>query len=261
GLLVMSFSTHGQLVWYRLFQGAGRQSVTEMMVDEQGEIYVNGDSRFWPRSQPSEPLELTATESNTVTDPLGGLMLRMDRDGRLLAAANSAGYNVVQMIGTTENGPLLSVRTRQTVVVGGLLLEPQFDIARYVLQLDPTLTTAKPWYVERATVSNSAVDSAGVATVTAASTASDPDAPKESVDSSSIHLASVSIDNPPALPAAREVVVFTESFEAGDGEQPWAGRWETDEQNDWFRSRQRAVLGEHSAEVDGAAKDATLTLA
>ncbi|MCA9201389.1 MAG: hypothetical protein KDA87_27820, partial [Planctomycetales bacterium] len=42
GLLVMSFSTHGQLVWYRLFQGAGRQSVTEMMVDEQGEIYVNG---------------------------------------------------------------------------------------------------------------------------------------------------------------------------------------------------------------------------
>jgi len=36
--------------------------------------------------------------------------------------------------------------------------------------------------------------------------------------------------------------------------------WVQDAQNDWFCSTQRAVEGSHSAEVDGWAQDATLTL-
>ena len=52
-----------------------------------------------------------------------------------------------------------------------------------------------------------------------------------------------------ALP---DIVVFTDSFESG------LGKWTQDSQQDWFRSSQRAVTGNYSAEVDGSASDAQL---
>jgi PKD repeat protein len=52
-----------------------------------------------------------------------------------------------------------------------------------------------------------------------------------------------------------EVVEFYDSFEDG------LGKWTQDAQNDWFVSTQRATDGTHSAEVDGRARDATLTMA
>jgi len=69
------------------------------------------------------------------------------------------------------------------------------------------------------------------------------------------------------LNAARAVgfveptVVFADSFELGNNSNDWAGNWVEDSQNDWFRSTQRATDGTRSAEVDGSATDATLTLA
>ncbi|MFC1716754.1 tandem-95 repeat protein [Candidatus Poribacteria bacterium] len=57
--------------------------------------------------------------------------------------------------------------------------------------------------------------------------------------------------------ASAEVVIFQDSFEAGQ----WNGLWIEDSQNDWYRSTQRAVDGSYSAEVDGSASDATLTMA
>ncbi|NQT41467.1 MAG: tandem-95 repeat protein [Planctomycetes bacterium] len=54
-----------------------------------------------------------------------------------------------------------------------------------------------------------------------------------------------------------ETVVFSDSFEAGQ----WNGQWAEDSQNDWFTSTQRATDGSYSAEVDGSATDATLTMA
>ena len=55
--------------------------------------------------------------------------------------------------------------------------------------------------------------------------------------------------------APSEVVEFYDSFEDG------LGSWTQDAQNDWFVSTQRATNGAHSAEVDGRARDATLTMA
>ncbi len=52
-------------------------------------------------------------------------------------------------------------------------------------------------------------------------------------------------------------VVFSDSFENGQ----WNGLWVEDNQNDWFTSTQRATDGNYSAEVDGNANDATLTVA
>jgi hypothetical protein len=52
-------------------------------------------------------------------------------------------------------------------------------------------------------------------------------------------------------------VEFEDSFEVSE----WNSKWVEDSQNDWFRSRQRATNGSWSAEVDGAATDATLTMA
>lgn len=54
-----------------------------------------------------------------------------------------------------------------------------------------------------------------------------------------------------------KVVEFYDSFEVSE----WNGLWVEDSQNAWFRSTQRATNGSHSAEVDGRATDATLTLA
>ena len=51
--------------------------------------------------------------------------------------------------------------------------------------------------------------------------------------------------------------LFADSFENGQ----WNGMWVEDSQNDWFTSTQRATDGSYSAEVDGRATDATLTMA
>src|SRR5690606_12689751 len=53
-----------------------------------------------------------------------------------------------------------------------------------------------------------------------------------------------------------EVVVFADSFENGQ----WNSRWVEDSQNDWETSTQRETDGHYSAEVDGSASNATLTL-
>jgi PKD repeat protein len=54
-----------------------------------------------------------------------------------------------------------------------------------------------------------------------------------------------------------DVVVFEDSFEAGE----WNGQWVEDGQNDWYRSTRRETDGFYSAEVDGSANNATLTMA
>lgn len=59
-----------------------------------------------------------------------------------------------------------------------------------------------------------------------------------------------------SLEILEEVVFFADSFEVGT----WNGKWVEDYQNDWFRSTQRATDGNYSAEVDGKAFDATLTI-
>ncbi|MFN3191759.1 MAG: tandem-95 repeat protein [Aureliella sp.] len=55
-------------------------------------------------------------------------------------------------------------------------------------------------------------------------------------------------------------VLLADSFEAGFNSNDWVGNWVEDSQNDWFRSTQRATDGSRSAEVDGSANNATLTL-
>lgn len=57
-----------------------------------------------------------------------------------------------------------------------------------------------------------------------------------------------------------EVVLFEDSFEIGSNNNDWAGLWTEDSQDDFFRSTQRSTDGNFSAEVDGNADDATLTL-
>jgi len=56
--------------------------------------------------------------------------------------------------------------------------------------------------------------------------------------------------------APLETVEFIDSFE----NDQWDGKWIEDSQNDWFTSTQRKTDGLYSAEVDGSATDATLTL-
>ncbi len=51
--------------------------------------------------------------------------------------------------------------------------------------------------------------------------------------------------------------LFLDGFENGQ----WNGLWVEDSQNDWFTSTQRKTDGSYSAEVDGSASDATLTIA
>ncbi len=51
--------------------------------------------------------------------------------------------------------------------------------------------------------------------------------------------------------------LFTDSFEQGQ----WNGLWVEDSQNDWATATQRATDGSYSAEVDGSASNATITVA
>lgn len=52
-------------------------------------------------------------------------------------------------------------------------------------------------------------------------------------------------------------VLLADSFEQGE----WNGNWVEDGQNDWARRSQRSADGSYSAEVDGSATNATLSLA
>jgi hypothetical protein len=53
-----------------------------------------------------------------------------------------------------------------------------------------------------------------------------------------------------------KTVEFSHSFEAGE----WSGLWKEDVQDDWQPSGRRAADGVFSAEVDGFARDATLSM-
>lgn len=59
-----------------------------------------------------------------------------------------------------------------------------------------------------------------------------------------------------ANPGDRQIL-FADSFENGQ----WNGFWVEDSQNDWFTSTQRKTDGSYSAEVDGLATDAKLSIA
>jgi serine protease len=63
--------------------------------------------------------------------------------------------------------------------------------------------------------------------------------------------ATVTVEEAPA-----ETVEFFDSFENGQ----WDGKWVEDRQNDWFTSTQRKTDDSYSAEVDGRATDATVTM-
>lgn len=65
------------------------------------------------------------------------------------------------------------------------------------------------------------------------------------------NIATVSIT---VMPRVLETIEFSDSFENS------LVNWTQDSQNDWFVSNQRRTLGSYSAEVDGSATDATLTL-
>jgi hypothetical protein len=69
------------------------------------------------------------------------------------------------------------------------------------------------------------------------------------LDASDVSVVNLDDDQP--------ITVFSDSFEVGE----WNGLWVEDSQNDWFRSTQRATDGSYSAEVDGRATNATLTMA
>lgn len=56
--------------------------------------------------------------------------------------------------------------------------------------------------------------------------------------------------------ATVKVVEFEDSFENGQ----WDGKWVEDSQNDWYTSTRRKTDGSYSAEVDGNANYATLTM-
>jgi subtilisin family serine protease len=64
------------------------------------------------------------------------------------------------------------------------------------------------------------------------------------------------IDEGSVCESPEETIEFYDSFEIGE----WNGLWGEDSQNDWHRSTQRSTDGSYSAEVDGSATDATLTM-
>lgn len=78
--------------------------------------------------------------------------------------------------------------------------------------------------------------------------------------SSTSNVATVALD---IQPIPTEVVLFADSFENGPSSNSnnWNGRWVEDSQSDFFRSSQRATDGARSAEVDGFASNATLSMA
>ena len=51
-------------------------------------------------------------------------------------------------------------------------------------------------------------------------------------------------------------LLFFDSFEVSE----WNGQWVEDSQNDWHRSTKRSTDGSYSAEVDGWASNAMLTM-
>ncbi len=63
--------------------------------------------------------------------------------------------------------------------------------------------------------------------------------------------------SPEAFDLRRCTTLFADSFEHGQ----WNGLWVEDSQNDWFTSTQRKTDGSYSAEVDGSASNATITIA
>ena len=118
--------------------------------------------------------------------------------------------------------------------------------------VSPSSLTFTPtnWHVPQ-TVTVAGVDDVGpdgdvaYAIVTAPAVSSDPS--YDDLDAGDVLITNLDVEAP----------LFEDSFEVSE----WNGNWIEDVQNDWFRNSQRAIDGVFSAEIDGTATDATLTMA
>ncbi|MFO0903898.1 MAG: PKD domain-containing protein [Pirellulales bacterium] len=162
-------------------------------------------------------------------------------DNRGASATTTVVVNVANVAPTANAGADQSGFTGQPIALSAAgSSDPGNDIASYAWDFD-----ADGQYDDATGVSTSFLASSpGVYVVGLRVTDAD--------GASSTDQLLVSVANLPA-----EVVLFEDSFEVAE----WNGLWVEDAQNDWYRSTQRATQGTRSAEVDGLASNATLSLA
>jgi len=176
-------------------------------------------------------------------------------NGYLLKLNLAAGVTVGPSVGlvTSEDG----TSTSFNVVLD---IPPTADVTIPVYSSDPSegvvstssLTfTPSNWYTPQ-TVTITGVDDAAIdGDVTYSivlGTATSADSAYNGYNANDLSLINADNDQP--------LVMFNDSFEVGE----WNGLWVEDSQNDWYRSSQRATSGSWSAEVDGSATNATLTI-
>ncbi len=249
-------SNDGTVLWVRQFGGPSTDYGTGLAVGADNAVYVCGD---FVGTLDFDAHVLTSQGSQ---DAFVAKINGSDGQVQWAAAAGGSGW---------EDGNAVAVDGSGHVYVTGMftnvadfdpgpgvaqLVAPSFDGFLWKLDADGHYVTAKRLGGTEndypRSVNVDAQEDAYVAGHYSSPVADFPNGTLTLVGTTDMFLAKL-----PAQTLETHVVAFADSFENGQ----WDGKWVQDSQKDWYTSAQRRTLGFYAAEVDGAASDATLTVA
>ena len=230
---ISKWDIDGNLLWTGQIQSSETNRINDLAFDAAGAPhfigYFNGTADLDPGTGTTERTSLVGQDT---------FVLKLGSDGSFqqveqIVQDASSSYRTIAI----DDGGNIYVtgdfRPTVTLPTGHLFTAPESSKDAYLLKL-----TTAPGIRINPTTGLVTGESGGSATFTVA---------LDLLPTADVAVTNLDDDQP--------ITLFHDSFEVGT----WNGLWLEDSQNDWFRSTQRSVDGNYSAEVDGRATDATLT--
>ncbi|GAB5407396.1 MAG: hypothetical protein Aurels2KO_56270 [Aureliella sp.] len=283
----------GNLKWANVYETDWSQRGRSVHPVADGSVFIDAQSE--PESSYADPPGTTIfdpSQPDSAITGAGDFILKLDSNGsfeRVLHNEGSLGtYEIYDasadglLIGVVPDNPIhaSSSSPASEFVFANYLLEPDGDTSEFIFSVDSDLQTASPLFTanphdldaeiarvgyETIKVHNGLATTAGLirgrGTFADGSPYTTPTNEEFQTPSFQIFASQFELPAQPDLPTAPTppvtTVLFADSFEYGQ----WNGKWVEDSQNDWFTSSQRSGEGRYSAEVDGSANNAKLTVA
>ena len=238
-LLGLDTST-GDYRWAHQFSGPGALEGFGVVADSAGSLYTSGDF---------DQYLVTPTGETILTGSTTGYITRLDV-APTVSVVPIDNHITTEAGGQSQFGVVLSIAPTSNVTVS----VSSSDTTEGTTDVSSLTFTPADWntpQIVTATGLDDAMEDDDVQYHVVFGPAVSSDPVYNGLDAPDVLF--INIDDDAFTPT----VIFADSFESGQ----WSGKWVEDSQNDWFTSTQRSTAGNYSAEVDGLATNATLTVA
>lgn len=254
-LFAFGIGVDGSFDWGSVYETSGNQAGHAIEVTDSGRVFINAVAE-----PGSGTVNLGAGLSLTESGPF---VVGFSPDGVASAVQNID----VEFLSTFGDSLVVNAEVTEATPFLDKWLDPSLGGNEFVVEIDSGLGSATGLAIHDTV--NAALKRLNATSLIAAGTFADMNRlPNGAVETSNgsrdlflqrFDLVPINLPDAPLEPVTE--VLFEDSFEVGSSSNDWDSKWVEDSQNDWFRSTQRATDGSRSAEVDGYANNASLTMA